>query len=729
MEDAGRLEVVERPVVVEVGQVGPGQLGVAVGQRLTPGEAGSGGGALVGDAYLVVGIAPAVEGIGEVGQRITDGGDLPVENGLDRAVGADHAVVEPVVAVDHPTGTLLGGPSGQRGMQVVDPVVVVVGPVGRRRPRAVPGSELALDVAVGTTQPLQADGGRIEGVEGGQRLDERPADRGPGLHREVLLHDLGGVEGPPRHLAHDVEHSAGDRDVLAQPVGRRHRHRRRAEGGDDGELAPHVVGLGQQLPQRRSTDDGPPSTAVDQHVGQVRVPALQLLPTQGRRHRIDVLGDPRLDRRAIVSRGLLGRHLAHGRDSCTPGPAGPQAAAPAGRSTTVPGSSGRAQDADGAVAVGGRHPAAVDVGHEVASGPLGLDRCHDRGRGDVDPDQPAGGPGPSRRPPPRWAVELDLDHQHRTAVIEGHGIDVTDHRHRAAGIEHDPVPGGNGLDTGDRHRQLVAAQRSEVDLQRHLVAGAQIDDRAPALEPGAVGRQPEEPTGPGGRRRPGHVRGEPTVDGVDEDRPLLVEPIPHHRRQYRTVGRPVEPTHLTDRLTAGQPLDHHVVERRSGQVTDDHRFPPVGGGADGVDGLRPDDQRHPSSVGGDVEDLGLEEPVVGRQVAIEGSGDHRATDGRVGAAGPPVIGPRPPPADERHHRHDHQCPHHDASPTGHVRMVGIVPVGLPSARSPTAARVWRAAPVRGWWSGPDAAKTAPPSPPLQAAPATGHGQPSGSSPP
>ena len=49
---------------------------------------------------LVAGTGPVHLQHPDVGQRIAERADLPVEHGEDVAVVADHAVVEPVVAVD-----------------------------------------------------------------------------------------------------------------------------------------------------------------------------------------------------------------------------------------------------------------------------------------------------------------------------------------------------------------------------------------------------------------------------------------------------------------------------------------------------------------------------------------------------------------------------------------------------------------------------------------------------
>ena len=90
----------------------------------------------------------------------------------------------------------------------------------------------------------------------------------------------------PRDLAHEVERGAGDGGVEAQGMGFGHRHRGGPQPADHSELPGHVVGLGQQLALGWAADHGPPAGPVDQQVGQVGVPALQLHPLQRRGHRL-----------------------------------------------------------------------------------------------------------------------------------------------------------------------------------------------------------------------------------------------------------------------------------------------------------------------------------------------------------------------------------------------------------------------------------------------------------
>ena len=111
----------------------------------------------------------------DVGQRVAERADLPVEHRDDVAVVADHAVVEPVVAVDDAGRALLGDarPAGGRGPRRPPGSSRVL----RLLPLAVPTPELAGDVALVAAEVAQPDGVEVDGVDGGQGVDERLAGR------------------------------------------------------------------------------------------------------------------------------------------------------------------------------------------------------------------------------------------------------------------------------------------------------------------------------------------------------------------------------------------------------------------------------------------------------------------------------------------------------------------------------------------------------------------------
>ncbi len=108
LDDAGQLPVAEGHVVVDGRQVAARRPRRSA--RAARAGAGSrrAGGAAAGDRRRRRRVGPVDHQQADVGERVAEGADLPVEHGDDGAVGADHAVVEPVVAVDDGGRALLG---------------------------------------------------------------------------------------------------------------------------------------------------------------------------------------------------------------------------------------------------------------------------------------------------------------------------------------------------------------------------------------------------------------------------------------------------------------------------------------------------------------------------------------------------------------------------------------------------------------------------------------------
>ena len=108
-------------------------------------------------------------------------------------------------------------------------------------------------------------------MEAGQGLDEgRP---GPGPAR--LGHPAGGpivADDVPLDEGHHVERCPVDRVVHAQAQGRGNRHPGRSEGTEDGVLALHVVGGGEDVADRWSAEGEGTAGVVGDPVGQVGAP-------------------------------------------------------------------------------------------------------------------------------------------------------------------------------------------------------------------------------------------------------------------------------------------------------------------------------------------------------------------------------------------------------------------------------------------------------------------------
>jgi hypothetical protein len=251
LEDAGELPVAERHVVVDVAHVAARGGRVQVHQLCARDEALGKRGRVQQRRVRVAGLGPVHEQQAHVRERIAQRAELPVEHRGDGAVRLEQAVVEPVVAVDDRGPTLLGHPSGEGIVDLVDDVQVS----GLRAlPLAVPAPQLALDVPLAAAQFAEADGVGVDGVDARQHLGELATGVAPLVDAQVLgrraIADDEAV-----HEAHDVERRAVDVLVGAQADNRRYGDVGGCQGRDDAVFPAHVVGGGQHVAQRRSAQD------------------------------------------------------------------------------------------------------------------------------------------------------------------------------------------------------------------------------------------------------------------------------------------------------------------------------------------------------------------------------------------------------------------------------------------------------------------------------------------
>ena len=141
-------------------------------------------------------------------------------------------------------------------------------------PLAVPALQLAGDVALVPAEVGEADGVEVDGVDGGQRVDERLARRcGAPSASSVGSGAVAVAEHVAVDEAHHVERRAVDRRVVAEPERRRDRHRRCLQAGDDPVLAAHVVGAGEHVAERRPAQHEARAVGAGDAVGEVGVTA------------------------------------------------------------------------------------------------------------------------------------------------------------------------------------------------------------------------------------------------------------------------------------------------------------------------------------------------------------------------------------------------------------------------------------------------------------------------
>ncbi len=189
---------------------------------------------------------------------------------ITAAVVVDHAVVEAVVAVDEGGWALIGDPFQQCVVHAVDEVeftrLALV-------PLAVPTLQLTFDVSVVAAEVGEARLFQVDGVDRRHRVDDRTARRTLGLFGEDGVGRCPIAQHVAVDEAHDVERRLVDRQVVAVPLDRWHRHRRRLQAGEDAMFATHVVGAGQYVAERRATQHEARAVGTGDAVRQVGVPA------------------------------------------------------------------------------------------------------------------------------------------------------------------------------------------------------------------------------------------------------------------------------------------------------------------------------------------------------------------------------------------------------------------------------------------------------------------------
>ena len=125
MDNACRLKVVVADVVVEVREVGIRTIGVPIDEFGAGGKAGRNCHCILTVRELVTRLDPTIECIGEVGQRIAECRNLPVEHRRKFPVRVNQAVVQPIVAVDDSGRALLGNPSRKEFVQFMQHRIVI----------------------------------------------------------------------------------------------------------------------------------------------------------------------------------------------------------------------------------------------------------------------------------------------------------------------------------------------------------------------------------------------------------------------------------------------------------------------------------------------------------------------------------------------------------------------------------------------------------------------------
>src|SRR5215217_1766037 len=253
--------------------------------------------------------APQEGVVGDVGERVANGRQLPVEHRNQARLGrVVHDVLEPVIAMGDGDFILGRNPSGElldERLHLRDQLAlgaaVLLGPAGY----------LTLEIAAGLAVVAQAGRDEIDLVQLGQGGVEIVVDRralGRGLVRQFRV-----PEDAAFKVIHDVEGRADHSLVRAQRPHLRHRHVA-VERLHDLELAIDLVGAGQQHAGRLLAQDVAARAAgrlCRQQEGGVGGPALELLHDHGVAEILDLPPQPGLEWRGVEV--VRGGDVANGR--------------------------------------------------------------------------------------------------------------------------------------------------------------------------------------------------------------------------------------------------------------------------------------------------------------------------------------------------------------------------------------------------------------------------------
>ncbi len=263
--DHGQAPAAEGDVVADASHVATGAAGVSFDEVGVGGES-AGGSRVVGAGRRCVAVVPVDAEVADVGKRVAQRAQLPVEHRVDPATtDIGQAVAEAVVAVGDRHALLHGEAVAQPAGDLVDgPELAGLGLLPLRRPPL----DLPLDVTVALGEIAEPDLVDVDGMKVGQHIDEMLAD--PRAQRERQFSGpLGTVEHDAVDKPHHVEGRAVDAIVGAQPEGRRHRHVGAPNRRDDAMLAGHVVSRGQHAAQWWAPQHVAMSVGIGDRVGEV----------------------------------------------------------------------------------------------------------------------------------------------------------------------------------------------------------------------------------------------------------------------------------------------------------------------------------------------------------------------------------------------------------------------------------------------------------------------------
>jgi len=203
--------------------------------------------------------------VAEIGQRVSERRQLPIEDGDDFRFGrVEHQVAEPVVAVRDgrlvARRDMVGKPCGQ---------ALDVGNIAslRRLVLAGPARHLTGEVIARLAIVGKADGAPVDLMQTHERVVHGIVDRRTLRGRRVREARL--VEDAAIEPLHHVKRRADDRAVVAEQQRLRHRHVGGCERRHDTVLAVDRMGRWQQLPGRLLAQDEIAAAAEGDEIGRI----------------------------------------------------------------------------------------------------------------------------------------------------------------------------------------------------------------------------------------------------------------------------------------------------------------------------------------------------------------------------------------------------------------------------------------------------------------------------
>ena len=291
MKDTCELPVSQRDEVPDVGDIAPGEIAVP-GEKFRPS-----GEALrsrpVGKACPdgIARLDPVDEHQSDIGKRVAERTEFPVEDRGNRSIGIENAVVEAIVAMNDGGRSLLGYGGGESRRQLFHDRHV---PVACGLPLSGPARNLALDIGLLAAEIAESAGVDVDGMNGGEHFDEGLAGAATCLRGKRLS----GRPVPSDHPVdevHDVKGRPVDSVVGAESDEWWNRHVGRGKCVDDLEFTTHVVGGGEHVTQRRATEHPTGSVPVRHPIAEVRESASDEVEAErwgkGRNPLLDPSGD------------------------------------------------------------------------------------------------------------------------------------------------------------------------------------------------------------------------------------------------------------------------------------------------------------------------------------------------------------------------------------------------------------------------------------------------------